>query len=96
MYTVVYMIIYSLCCGRGSRTIFESIRIGIRTTLEFLYTWEEMYNPDFKVFDSEHFKIWIINIYSKHFRMGRTDKCNWPLCKERSLWWNLCAQRYCL
>ena len=56
MYTVVYMIIYSLCCGRGSRTIFGSIRIGIRTTLEFLSTWEEMYNPDFKVFDSEHFK----------------------------------------
>lgn len=27
-----------------------------RTTLEFLSTWEEMYNPDFKVFDSEHFK----------------------------------------
>lgn len=27
-----------------------------RTTLEFLSTWEEMYNPDFKVFESEHFK----------------------------------------
>ena len=27
-----------------------------RTTLEFLSTWEEMYNSDFKVFESEHFK----------------------------------------
>ncbi len=27
-----------------------------RTTLEFLSTWEEIYNPDFKVFESEHFK----------------------------------------
>ena len=27
-----------------------------RATLEFLATWEEIYNPDFKVFESEHFK----------------------------------------
>ena len=27
-----------------------------RTTLEFLATWEEIYNPEFKVFESEHFK----------------------------------------
>ena len=27
-----------------------------RYTLEFLSTWEEMYNPNFKVFESEHFK----------------------------------------
>lgn len=27
-----------------------------RGTLEFLSTWEEIYNPDFKVFESEHFK----------------------------------------
>lgn len=27
-----------------------------RTTLEFLATWEEIYNPNFKVFESEHFK----------------------------------------
>lgn len=27
-----------------------------RTTLEFLSTWEEIYNPNFKVFESEHFK----------------------------------------
>lgn len=28
-----------------------------RTTLEFISTWETIYNPDFKVFESEHFKI---------------------------------------
>lgn len=27
-----------------------------RSTLEFLSTWEEIYNPNFKVFESEHFK----------------------------------------
>ena len=27
-----------------------------RNTLEFLSTWEEIYNPEFKVFESEHFK----------------------------------------
>ena len=27
-----------------------------RGTLEFLSTWEQMYNSDFKVFESEHFK----------------------------------------
>lgn len=27
-----------------------------RSTLEFLSTWEGMYNPNFKVFESEHFK----------------------------------------
>lgn len=27
-----------------------------RTTLEFLATWEEIYNLEFKVFESEHFK----------------------------------------
>ena len=27
-----------------------------RRTIEFLSTWEEIYNPNFKVFESEHFK----------------------------------------
>lgn len=27
-----------------------------RTTLEFLTAWEQLYNPSFKVFESEHFK----------------------------------------
>ena len=27
-----------------------------RATLEYLSTWEEIYNPNFKVFESEHFK----------------------------------------
>ncbi len=27
-----------------------------RNTLEFLSTWEQMYNVNFKVFESEHFK----------------------------------------
>ena len=31
-------------------------RLRNRTTIEFLSTWEEIYNPNFKVFESEHFK----------------------------------------
>jgi hypothetical protein len=27
-----------------------------RNTLEFLGTWESIYNPNFKVFESEHFR----------------------------------------
>ncbi len=27
-----------------------------RSTLDFLTTWEELYNPNFKVFESEHFR----------------------------------------
>ena len=36
----------------------EVVRNWIRNrkTLEFLATWEEIYNPNFKVFESEHFK----------------------------------------
>ncbi len=30
--------------------------IRTRTTLEFLGTWEEMYNPRFKVVEFDHFK----------------------------------------
>lgn len=31
--------------------------IRTRTTIEFLGTWETMYNPDFKVFEFDHFKM---------------------------------------
>src|SRR5208283_2622912 len=31
--------------------------IRTRTTLEFLGTWEEMYNPNFKVVEFDHFKM---------------------------------------
>ena len=27
-----------------------------RSTLDFLIAWEELYNPNFKVFESEHFR----------------------------------------
>jgi KilA-N domain len=31
--------------------------IRTRTTLEFLGTWEQMYNPNFKVVEFDHFKM---------------------------------------
>ena len=31
--------------------------IRTRTTLEFLGTWENIYNPNFKVVESDHFKM---------------------------------------
>ena len=40
-----------------------------RMTLEFLCTWEEIYNPEFKVFESEHFKK---GMYVKRGRYGGT------------------------
>jgi hypothetical protein len=40
---------------RAADTIKNWIRT--RTTLEFLGTWEEMYNPNFKVVEFDHFKM---------------------------------------
>ena len=42
-----------------------------RSTLGFLSTWEEIYNPDFKVFESEHFKTGrTCCVYTKCVGMG--------------------------
>ncbi len=41
--------------GRAADIIKNWIRN--RTTLEFLGTWEEIHNPDFKVVEFDHFKI---------------------------------------
>ena len=40
--------------------------IRTRTTLEFLGTWEEMYNPNFKVVEFDHFKMQagLFNLYT--------------------------------
>ncbi len=42
----------------GNSRAADVVRNWLRTrsTLEFLSTWEEIYNPEFKVFESEHFK----------------------------------------
>ena len=40
--------------------------IRTRTTLEFLGTWEQLYNPDFKVVEFDHFKIWIAKFRSQY------------------------------
>ena len=37
--------------------------IRSRTTLEFLGTWEQMNNPDFKVVEFDHFKIGVIHLF---------------------------------
>ena len=41
--------------GRASDIIKNWIRTT--TTLEFLGTWEQLYNPDFKVIEFDHFKM---------------------------------------
>lgn len=41
--------------GRAADIIKNWIRT--RTTLEFLGTWEQLYNPDFKVVEFDHFKM---------------------------------------
>ncbi len=40
--------------GRAADVVRNWLRT--RSTLEYLSTWEEINNPDFKVFESEHFK----------------------------------------
>ncbi|MFR5786138.1 MAG: hypothetical protein ACLUHE_02695 [Christensenellales bacterium] len=40
--------------GRAADVIKNWLRT--RSTLEFLGTWEIMYNPDFKVVEFDHFK----------------------------------------
>ena len=44
--------------SRAADVIKNSLRA--RSTLEFLGTWEILYNPDFKVVEFDHFKIWVI------------------------------------
>lgn len=34
-----------------------------RNTLEYLGTWEQIYNPHFKVVEFDHFKMWIIYLF---------------------------------
>ena len=41
--------------SRGADVVKNWIRN--RTTLEFLGTWEQIYNPDFKVVEFDHLKI---------------------------------------
>ena len=36
--------------------------IRTRNTLEFLGTWEQLYNPDFKVVEFDHFKIFNLGL----------------------------------
>ena len=69
----------------------EVVRNWIRNrkTLEFLATWEEIYNPNFKVFESEHFKKQVglltftpsvsewINKYIAECSSGSCPVCSW-------------------
>ncbi|MDD3337396.1 MAG: KilA-N domain-containing protein [Lachnospiraceae bacterium] len=54
-----YICITDMAAAKGGNSrAADVIRNWLRNrmTLEFLITWEEIYNPDFKVFESEHFK----------------------------------------
>ena len=48
---------YCKCKSDQSRAA-DIIRYWLRnrSTLEYLSVWEQLYNPDFKVLESEHFK----------------------------------------
>ena len=54
-----YICISDIAMAKGSNSrAADVIRNWLRNrgTLEYLSTWEQIYNPDFKVFESEHFK----------------------------------------
>lgn len=54
-----YICITDIAGAKGSESRPADIVrnwIRNRATLEYLSTWEQIYNPDFKVFESEHFK----------------------------------------
>ena len=54
-----YICITDIACTKSNQSrAADVIRnwLRARATLDFLSTWEEMYNPNFKVFESEHFK----------------------------------------
>ena len=53
----IYITYFAIFCNKDSRAA-DVIRNWLRTrsTLEFLSTWETLYNKDFKVFESEHFR----------------------------------------
>ena len=54
-----YICITDIAKGKGNNfRAADVIRNWLRTrsVLEFLIVWEKMYNPNFKVFESEHFK----------------------------------------
>lgn len=54
-----YICITDLACAKSEKSrAADVIRNWLRNriTLEFLGTWEYMYNSNFKVFEFEHFK----------------------------------------
>ena len=65
--------------------------IRTRATLEFLGTWEKIYNPDFKVVEFDHFKTQA-GIPSFVLSPSQWDRY---FFKSRPIWRNLCSSGYC-
>lgn len=76
--------------GRAADVIKNWLRA--RSTLEFLGTWEIMYNPNFKVVEFDHFKseagLHTFTLSAKEWI--EKNKCSRYLCAGRALWRNLC------
>lgn len=65
-----------------------------RGTLEYLSVWEQIYNPYFKVFESEHFKK---QAGLLTFTPSVSEwECHWIICETWKIWWHICTQRHCL
>ena len=58
-----------------------------RLTLEFLGTWEQIYNPDFKVVEFDHFKSEadILNVVLFGFTAKAWRECNPELAKKNNV-----------
>ena len=75
-----YISLTDMANGKQSESrAADVIKNWIRTryTIEFLGTWEMIHNPNFKVVEFDHFRIWKISTPYSSARPFRT------LCKER-------------
>jgi len=56
-----------------------------RYAIEFLSIWEQINNPNFKVVESDHFKMQagLPNFCNECYRMDRKNKRYWFYCKKR-------------
>ena len=81
--------------GRAADVIKNWLRA--RSTLEFLGTWELLYNPDFKVVEFDHFKSEAgLHLHIERQGMDRNHPGYWYVCAGRAQRRNLRTQGYCI
>lgn len=69
-----------------------------RNTLEYIGTWEMMYNPNFNYgeFATIKEKAGLNNFKISVKEPGNEDKRNLSDCENRKVWRNICSQGHCI